>query len=156
MASTLESHDGSVEDQPFHIEQHGIDFIPEQERWATARNIGAMWTGSAVNVEYFIYGAILMGFGFSFWTSLSLIVLGNLSFLLLGVASLQGPESGTTAFAISRAPFGLRHRDIRGGAGGPVDEDLLEGHIRGGRLYRDEDGVDISPVPSAFLLEGDG
>lgn len=108
MASTLESHDGSVEDQPFHIEQHGIDFIPEQERWATARNIGAMWTGSAVNVEYFIYGAILMGFGFSFWTALSLIVLGNLSFLLLGVASLQGPESGTTAFAISRAPFGLR------------------------------------------------
>ena len=108
MASTLESHDGSVEDQPFHIEQHGIDFIPEQERWATARNIGAMWTGSAVNVEYFIYGVLLMNFGFSFWTALSIIILGNLSFLLLGVASLQGPETGTTAFAISRAPFGLR------------------------------------------------
>ena len=106
--SSIDQHDGSIEDEPFHIEIHGIDHIPESERWATARNIGAMWAGSAVNVEYFIYGALLMGFGFSFWTALSLIVLGNISFLLLGVASLQGPEAGTTAFTISRAPFGLR------------------------------------------------
>ncbi len=108
MASTLQSHDGSVEDQPFHIEQHGIDYIPESERWATARNIGALWAGTSINVEYFIYGALLMGFGFSFWTAFSIIVLGNISYLLLGVASLQGPETGTTAFMVSRAPFGTR------------------------------------------------
>ena len=108
MSSTLGSHDGSVDDQPFHIELHGIDHIPETERWASARNIGALWAGTSVNVEYFIYGALLMGFGFSFWTAFSLIVLGNISYLLLGLASLQGPEAGTTAFAISRAPFGLR------------------------------------------------
>ncbi len=108
MASVLESRDGSAEDEPFHIEQHGIDYIPESERWATARNIGALWAGTSINVEYFIYGALLMGFGFSFTTALSLIIIGNISFLLLGVASLQGPEAGTTAFTISRAPFGLR------------------------------------------------
>ncbi|HEV2426985.1 MAG TPA: cytosine permease [Acidimicrobiales bacterium] len=108
MASTLQSHDGSVEDQPFHIEQHGIDYIPETERWATARNIGALWAGTSINIEYFIYGALLMGFGFSFWTAFSIIVIGNLSYLLLGVASLQGPETGTTAFMVSRAPFGTR------------------------------------------------
>ncbi len=107
--SSIDQHDGSIEDEPFHIEIHGIDHIPESERWATARNIGAMWAGSAVNVEYFIYGALLMSaFGFSFWTAVSLIVLGNISYLLLGLASLQGPEAGTTAFTISRAPFGLR------------------------------------------------
>jgi purine-cytosine permease-like protein len=104
----LESHDGSAEDQPFHIERRGIDYIPESERWATARNIGALWTGSAINVEYFVYGALLMGFGFSFYTALSLIIIGNLSFFLLGLASLQGPETGTTAFTISRAAFGVR------------------------------------------------
>jgi len=95
-------------DTAFHVEQHGIDFIAEHERWATPRTIGAMWAGSALNVEYFVYGAILMGFGFSFWTAMSLIVLGNLSFFLLGVASLQGQETGTTAFSITRAPFGVR------------------------------------------------
>ncbi|MFI5035181.1 MAG: purine-cytosine permease family protein [Acidimicrobiales bacterium] len=97
-----------MEDEPFHVEQHGIDYIPESERWATARNIGALWAGTSINVEYFIYGALLMGFGFSFYTALSIIVLGNLSYFLLGLASLQGPETGTTAFLISRAPFGTR------------------------------------------------
>ena len=108
MATILDSHDGSAEDQPFHIEQHGIDYIPESERWATPRNIGALWAGTSINVEYFVYGALLMGFGFSFWKAVSIIIIGNISFLLLGLASLQGPEAGTTAFTISRAPFGLR------------------------------------------------
>ncbi len=108
MATTMDSHDGSTQDQPFHIEQHGIDFIPDSERWATPRNIGAMWAGTSINVEYFVYGALLMAFGFSFKTALSLIIIGNLSFFLLGLASLQGPEAGTTAFTISRAAFGLR------------------------------------------------
>jgi len=101
---TIEGFD----DQAFHVEQRGIDFVPENQRWATARNIGALWAGSALNVEYFIYGALLMGFGFSFPVALSLIVIGNLSFLLLGLASLQGPETGTTAFTITRAAFGTR------------------------------------------------
>ena len=92
-------------DPAFRVEQHGIDFIPESERWATPRNIGAMWAGSAINVEYFIYGALLMGSA-SASRRLSIIILGNLSFLLLGLASLQGPEAGTTAFAISRRSFG--------------------------------------------------
>ena len=95
-----------IEDQAFHVEQHGIDYIATSERWATPRNIAALWAGSSINVEYFIYGALLMGFGFSFWNAVVLIVLGNLSFLLLGVASLQGPQTGTTAFTSSRAAFG--------------------------------------------------
>jgi nucleobase:cation symporter-1, NCS1 family len=94
--------------QAFHIEQHGIDFIAETERWATPRNIAGMWAGSAINVEYFVYGALLMGFGFSFATAVTITIVGNLSFLLLGVASLQGQESGTTAFTTSRAAFGTR------------------------------------------------
>jgi NCS1 family nucleobase:cation symporter-1 len=106
VATGIEMHDGSSGDQVFHVEQRGIDFVPESERWATPRNIGALWGGSAINVEYFIYGALLMGFGFSFYTALSIIIIGNLSYFLLGLASLQGPETGTTAFTVSRAPFG--------------------------------------------------
>jgi purine-cytosine permease-like protein len=90
----------------FHVEQHGIDFIPESERWAKPRDIGGMWAGASVQIEYFIYGAILMTFGFTFWQALSLIIIGNLSFLLLGLCSLQGPNAGTTVMAINRAPFG--------------------------------------------------
>ncbi len=106
MATTIDAHDGSVGDEAFHIEAHGIDYVPLSERWASPRNVGAMWAGASVQVEYFIYGAILMGFGFSFAQALALIVIGNLTYFLLGLASLQGPQTGTTVFAINRASYG--------------------------------------------------
>src|SRR5581483_259129 len=98
-------HDPQSE-EAFHVEQHGVDFIPESERWATPRHIFGMWAGASVQVEYFIYGCILMSFGFSFGQALSLIIVGNLSFFLLGLCSLQGPQTGTTVFAINRAAYG--------------------------------------------------
>jgi purine-cytosine permease-like protein len=94
-----------VEDA-FKIEQHGIDFIPESERWATPKDIFGMWAGASVQIEYFIYGAILMTFGLTFAQVIVVIVLGNLSYFLLGLCSLQGPQTGTAVFAINRAPFG--------------------------------------------------
>jgi purine-cytosine permease-like protein len=98
-------HEPDVEDA-FKIEQHGIDFIPESERWATPKDIFGMWAGASVQIEYFIYGAILMTFGLTFAQVLVVIVLGNLSYFLLGLCSLQGPQTGTAVFAINRAPFG--------------------------------------------------
>jgi purine-cytosine permease-like protein len=108
---TLERHREPAS-AAFEVEQHGIDFIPESERWATPRALSAMWAGSALNIENFIYGAILMGFGFSLWTALTLIVIGNLSYLFLGIASLQGPLGGTTTFTLARAAFGTKGSKI--------------------------------------------
>src|SRR3984885_4413843 len=93
-------------DVAFHVEQHGIDFIPEGERWARPKDIFGMWAGASVQIEYFIYGAILMTFGLTFLQVLVIIILGNLSFFLLGLCSLQGPNAGTTVFAINRAGYG--------------------------------------------------
>ena len=84
-------HEARAED-PFTVEQHGIDYIPISERWASPKDIFGMWAGASVQVEYFIYGAILMTFGFTFAQALSLIIIGNLSYLLLGVCSLQDAE----------------------------------------------------------------
>ena len=103
-----ETRDGSPTDRPFHVERRGIDVVPDAERWASARDIGALWSGSSINIAYVIYGALLLGFGFSLPVAIGLIVLGNASYLLVAVASLQGPQTGTTTFAITRAPFGRR------------------------------------------------
>ena len=92
----------------FRVERQGIDYIPQSQRWATPRAIAGLWGGVSTNVQYFVYGALLMGFGFNFPLTVSLILLGNLSYFLLGIASLQGPEAGTTTFTIVRAPFGTR------------------------------------------------
>jgi nucleobase:cation symporter-1, NCS1 family len=106
IAEDLASPHDADTGEAFRVEQHGIDFIPERERWASPKDIFGMWAGASVQIEYFIYGAILMTFGFTFAQAVSLIVIGNLSFLLLGLCSLQGPNAGTTVFAINRAPFG--------------------------------------------------
>ncbi len=94
--------------EPFRVERRGIEEVPAREQWATARNLGALWSGSSINIAYVVYGALLMGFGFSLARALVLIVLGNLSYLLVGLASLQGPRARTTTFAISRSAFGAR------------------------------------------------
>src|SRR5664280_2399969 len=86
VAIGIDTNDGSFDDQAFKVEHRGIAYVPENERWATPRNIAALWAGTSINVEYFIYGALLMGFGFSFYTALWIIVIGNVSYFLLGLA----------------------------------------------------------------------
>ena len=45
-------------------------------------------------------------FGLSFAQAVIVILIGNLFYGLTGLASLQGPQAGTTAFGVSRASFG--------------------------------------------------
>ena len=88
------------------IERRGIDYVPAKERWAKPVNMFWMWGGAIFNVEILVYGAILMSFGLSFAQAVFIILVGNLTYILLGLASLQGPEAGTTTFTINRASFG--------------------------------------------------
>ena len=94
------------EDAAFKVEHRGIEYIPESDRWATPRDLFGMWAGASVQFEYLVYGAVLMTFGFTFGQAVLLILVGNLSYLLLGLCSLQGPQAGTTVFMINRASFG--------------------------------------------------
>ena len=90
----------------FKIEQRGIDLIPDTERKMTPGGLFWLWSGAVFNVEYFFYGTLIMIFGLSVPQAVAAILIGNLSYSLLGFASLQGPKTGTTAFMVSRAPFG--------------------------------------------------
>ncbi len=98
--------DGSVSDEPV-FETRGIDYIPLAERRGTPSDLAWMWAGALFNVEYVVYGALLIvGFGLRFWQAAVVILVGNLSYLVNGLGSLQGPRAGTAAFTINRAPFG--------------------------------------------------
>jgi purine-cytosine permease-like protein len=89
------------------IEDKGIEHITQGERWGRPSSLFWLWAGGVWNVEYVVYGTLLVVvFGLSFAQSVLVILLGNLFYLLTGVLSLQGPVAGTTTFAISRAPFG--------------------------------------------------
>jgi nucleobase:cation symporter-1, NCS1 family len=89
------------------VEHRGIEHIPGTDRWGQPRALFWMWAGAVWNVEFLVYGALaVIVFGLSFAQAVVIILIGNISYLLTGFASLQGPQAGTTTFAISRAPFG--------------------------------------------------
>ena len=97
----------SAEPSVTSVEHRGIEYIPRSERWGKPSSLFWMWAGAVWNVEFVVYGALaVVVFGLSFAQAVVIIVIGNLSYTLTGLASLQGPEAGTTTFAISRAPFG--------------------------------------------------
>jgi nucleobase:cation symporter-1, NCS1 family len=89
------------------IERRGIEYVPEGERWGQPGNLFWMWAGAIWNVEFLVYGVLgVVVFGLSLTQALLIILIGNLSYVLTGLASLQGPQGGTTCFGISRAAFG--------------------------------------------------
>jgi len=90
----------------FKIEQRGIDLIPDAERKMRPSGLFWLWSGAVFNVEFFYYGTLIMFFGLDVPQAVAAILIGNLFYALLGFASLQGPKTGTTAFMVSRAPFG--------------------------------------------------
>lgn len=107
MTTSAERADEFAEDYAaFKVEQRGIDLVPENERPMRPANLFWLWAGAIWNVEFLVYGGLIMSFGLSFPEAVVAILVGNALYVLLGVASLQGPETGTTAFMVSRAPFG--------------------------------------------------
>jgi nucleobase:cation symporter-1, NCS1 family len=89
------------------VERRGIEHIPPSERWGKPGGLFWMWAGAVWNVEFVVYGALaVVVFGLSFAQAVIVILIGNLFYALTGLASLQGPQAGTTAFGVSRAPFG--------------------------------------------------
>jgi NCS1 nucleoside transporter family len=90
----------------FKVEQRGIELVPEDQRPMRPANLFWLWAGAIWNVEYLVYGALIMSFGLSFGEAVLAVLLGNIAYVFLGMASLQGPDTGTTAFMVSRAPFG--------------------------------------------------
>jgi len=90
----------------FSLEQRGIELIPESQRPMTPSNLFWLWAGAIWNVEFLVYGALIVSFGLSFYQAVLAILVGNLVYAFLGWASLTGPATGTTAFMVSRAPFG--------------------------------------------------
>jgi nucleobase:cation symporter-1, NCS1 family len=89
------------------VEHRGIEHVPLSERWGKPSGLFWMWAGAVWNVEFVVYGALaVVVFGLSFAQAVIVILIGNLFYVLTGLASLQGPRAGTTAFGVSRASFG--------------------------------------------------
>jgi len=103
VADVIEASEGYAAGK---LEQRGIDLIPESDRQMKPSGLFWLWAGAIWNVEFLVYGALIVSFGLSFGQAVVAILVGNVFYALLGFASLAGPRTGTTAFMVSRGPFG--------------------------------------------------
>jgi NCS1 family nucleobase:cation symporter-1 len=101
---TPERH--SSDNRAFAVEQHGIDHIPESSRTATPREIFFTWFGANLIYTYIVIGAIIGSLGLALWQSLTVVVAGNLAYVLVGLTSIAGPRAGTGMLTVSRGAFG--------------------------------------------------
>lgn len=93
----------------WRIEPKGIDEIALSESFGRPRDLFWMWAGAVWNVEFVVYGSLLVAIlGLSFTQAVVVVLGGNTLYLLTGVMSLQGPSARTTTFTIGRAAFGPR------------------------------------------------
>lgn len=94
-------------DKAFAVEQHGVDLIPDEERHGKPFDLFWVWLGANVIFTYVIDGAIILGFGLSFWPAVLAIVVGNLFMILVGLGAVAGPRAGTATLLVSRSAFGV-------------------------------------------------
>ena len=91
-----------------HLEQHGIDTVPDAERHGRPRDQFAVW--AAANTVYLniVVGAALVTLGLPPRTAIAVAIAGNLLWILPGLVALSGPAAGVPSSIIARAFYGVR------------------------------------------------
>ena len=94
-----------------HIEQHGVDTIPEAERTGRPRDVVTFLLGSNLALGVVVFGWLPVSFGLGFWASVTSLVLGTvLGTLLVAPLALVSLRTGTNLSTSSGAQFGVRGR----------------------------------------------
>ena len=98
--------EGAPAHAAFHVEARGIAPVPTTARHGTPAELFWLWVGSDLLILFPATGALLTMAGLSFAQATLAILIGNLSYAVLGLTSLQGPTTGTSTFTVTRAAFG--------------------------------------------------
>ncbi|MDQ0202011.1 purine-cytosine permease family protein [Neobacillus ginsengisoli] len=91
-----------------NIEKRTIEFIPEEERHGSVRNLFTIWFSANMQVTTLVTGALAIEFGLSIFWGLIAVVVGNLlGAIFMASHSVQGPKLGIPQMIQSRAQFGV-------------------------------------------------
>ncbi|MFT4262461.1 MAG: cytosine permease [Nocardioides sp.] len=97
---------------PLAIESHGIDVIPESERYGRPASLFGVWASANVNFLSFLVGTVLILIGLTIWQALAVALAGALFSVLTGIIAATGPASGTPSEVITRSMYGVRFNRI--------------------------------------------
>ncbi|ORV88349.1 purine-cytosine permease family protein [Mycolicibacterium iranicum] len=115
LLNSSQSHPGSLptKDRAGRIEQYGIDFIPEEERRSSPRNVSSILFGGSLTFSVIVIGWFPITFGLSWWQAASAVIVGStMGAALLAPTGLLGPRTGTNNPVSSGAFFGVAGRLI--------------------------------------------
>ncbi|MED3562852.1 cytosine permease [Bacillus xiapuensis] len=91
-----------------NIEKRTIEFIPEEERHGSVRNLFTIWFSANMQVTTLVTGALAIEFGLSIFWGLIAVIIGNLlGAIFMASHSVQGPKLGIPQMIQSRAQFGV-------------------------------------------------
>jgi nucleobase:cation symporter-1, NCS1 family len=91
-----------------NIEKRTIEFIPEEERHGSVRNLFTIWFSANMQVTTLVTGALSIEFGLTLFWSIVAVVIGNLlGAIFMASHSVQGPKLGIPQMIQSRAQFGV-------------------------------------------------
>ncbi len=95
------------------IEAAGVEYLPEEARDSSPRNLSAVFLGANLTWTNVVFGAFAILFGLSFWQTLTSMAVGTaLGTLAVLPTAIIGPRTGTNMTVSSGAFFGIRGRFI--------------------------------------------
>lgn len=90
------------------IETRTIDFIPENERHGSVRNLFSIWFSANAQITTIVTGTLAVILGLNLWWAIVAILIGNLlGGIFMAYHSAQGPKLGIPQMIQSRAQFGV-------------------------------------------------
>lgn len=102
-----------TQDRLGHVEQVGVEFIPDAERDSRPANVATVFLGGNLAFSVIVFGWLPITFGLGWWSTVAScgvgIVLGT---LLTAPMALLGPRTGTNNIVASGAHFGVTGRLI--------------------------------------------
>jgi nucleobase:cation symporter-1, NCS1 family len=100
--------DITSDNRAFAVEQRGIEFVPENERTMTPRQLGVFWGGSSLYPFNVLLGVIIYSLGMPLWLTILITVIGGaLSYAPVALGSIAGARSGMPTHISLRATFGI-------------------------------------------------
>lgn len=99
--------------QRLAVEPHGIEYIPEEERYSRPINVVWIMLGSFLTFPGIMLGWIPIALGLSWWAAFWAIIVGTcIGALLLAPMSLLSPQTGTNNPVNSSVQFGIHGRIV--------------------------------------------
>jgi purine-cytosine permease-like protein len=105
-----------VLDRPAHVEQIGIEHIPEADRDSRPANVAAVFFGGNLAFSVIVFGWLPITFGLGWWSTVTASAVGlAIGTLLTAPLALLGPRTGTNNTVSSGAHFGVTGRLVGSG-----------------------------------------